>query len=1119
MEAYARFFILGISGAGLMHYVNNFRQTSQTAVEQAEYKPQMRQLIINNLRALLIEKNINQSGEFDSTSIHGICSLIKSPEAVYGVEKIEMDLLNIKTKENPSLTDNKRWQHFFQKSEWQIAQDDYCRRIDSNFEKNKLSYCFSYGAENASPEFYAIARIIPLSFLTENSQHNMQEIDITSEQLAVLDAKKVFFHLETRLMSAASFNTDSNSDNSESVNSAGSYISSQSSITWANDVGECVVTLEDGTQTIARFSGTGTGTSIDTVLFNNPSFIQEDGKKLQLLSLIPNAIQSGQIDGDLNISTVTRLNVKMSCTAHTFKCKKRMDDQNYEAEKTFDDLSFAFNIYNKTNQKIPIQAIKFTLKNNNNEMDNTQADHTLADTTFKGIYTGESNPAGSDIPADIPSSYGVIEGNVTGVSQYCKDICNDYTPGEENTYFYPSIRIVGEDNKKFEKNYNYGFISSTEVDTSNRVHCTVCHMKSCNRFGLNTFGPYKEETREFTTEPQIETIYGLADEPLDGQVPECAVENKYDEIRKIPSKILELTTTNTNNSGCTAIAMGISDENSFTDFSKNAYNFTDCTEKLPVLCFVDGYYVPAMDIDKNNPNSPKRPITKDFASAHEACLKQGREIGSYQSLGFHLVHHNVINGTGPNLQGGFNIFDTIIAKLIEKANASFNFNDIFGDSGTDQTDSSKKFDFINNAERGMFLAPPPDHKVDFISTSTQNIINALKNRGYNKIWIAMESDGDEAAIASLPWALEAKNHPLSVYYGVREGDSAQRSFIALNDTDDNRNDITPLKKAVVDENETVIRKADNNSKYFALIYDIRWRGILPVQKETELPYVCKSISTGQFFITLDENAPSSIKNQKGKPETGAAKCAAASGIFVPPESSMDWVKLMLELNPNDEHHPFPKPNATRSWQNGTVWQDSKRSKDYLQGNETNKYNVGQAVYPIGELSWKDIKKDGKPIKLPGLKKAWVSLKYQGNPTSTADKYKENSVRINRFKSLSELNTTAGSIFNAPSLSSTSIAHNCISYKGQSQSCTTSGSIILKNIGSASGKQNIGSTSGKYYKLCVKNNLPHSFISVTNDCPLDTKQLDLASTDTTVSSQAISNGHLYMSKWLYAWKKK
>ena len=837
------FTFLGISGAGLLHFTSNVQKTSQSTAQKVELKPLLKQQIINNLKSLLIEKSINEHGKAGTANIYGVCSLVQPPSVSSGVAQLKLDLRNIHTKDNSTFS-TKRWKFFFPKTQWEFVEQSPCKRIDSAFKEDKLNHCLRYKGEGTLQNtIYAIARITPRALPGMN-------VISTTENNAVIDPKKVVFHLETQLMSADSLEEESSI----------AYISSLSGIVWANETGECHATAPDGQRTIVKFSGTGTGTTFSRSVFNNPLYSPPPCSGLKIGSLSPDIAQVGNID-NLRLLTLTGLNAKISCTRNTFKCKQKI--QSATTLSGYDNLQFTFHT-TKILNKIPVKAINFTLqKADGKEWDGD--DNGVLDGATVALSPDSTTLISGNKPIKLEDiTAGNFSAVVSGskVASACHSICKNYKPKDQSTYIYPAISIH-EDKTK-----GCVFQSTYSADTGSHVRCTVCHTKACHRFGLGTFGPFKTEQRDITTVNQPasqQTIYGLGEEPLDGQLPECTVKHSYSAMRKPPT-LPDSGNANVSGNTCKGITMNITDENSFKNFNSNTYKARNCNKKLPVLCFVNGHYMPAVKLNPNNLNAPVQVVQTSFHNTQTACFEMGREIGKLYDLGI-LLYSTYSEDKGNRIQKAISAV-TALPPLNGNA-GGFNL----------ESPSDTKFNFINNAGRGMFLAPPAGYKVEFLPEKIKTIISAVLSLGKTEIWTAYEWDGGGAPMASPPWALVAKDHPFSLYYSKE--DVSPRPVILL------RNINTPFNL---------------NKKPLALTHSVRYKGLVPRAHTENLRFVCKNHNTGKFFIS----------SGKGAQNNGQTVCKNEKGAFLPPESGLDYAKLMMDLNPNDDEYPFPDPKVLRS---------------------------------------------------------------------------------------------------------------------------------------------------------------------------------------------------------------
>ena len=868
--------LLGVSGVGLFQYMSNFQQTASGTIEKVAEDQILKNLVIAQMRSLLIEKNIDAQNRVSQNNVYGVCSFVKQPSQSHGIQKLKVSFPNLSSNSSFSLA---RWQVFFPKTEWKHAQASHCQKIDPSFSDGPFSRCFEYigtaGSESGvNRKTYIIAKIVLRQFPDLSPITNLSDS---------FDPKEVVFNLQTVV---ATYGTDDvicvddpdtpdNECDDPNREERVTYMSYQSDVVWTNDVGECHVQASDGKWTVVRMSATSIGSSLDTMVYNSLFYSSDTAtceQRVGMSNINNDVVQAGQ-NSNLRLSSIIALNARLSCTKNKFSCKQRITTESLVAD-TYDEMVFSFNVFNKDISDIKIEEFNITLKNH----DGTELDAT-DNKKLDSVDVSYTSEKGNTISGNEPITYQMSMGShlmnttisnssgTTQLSSYCHNICQNYNPTDSDSYVYPVVTI--EEKKVTIGGVQTGcsFTKDYSDNVNSRVHCTVCHTKACHRYGLGTFGPLHTETRTISSPglpDEQRNIYGLSDEPLDGQIPECVAENSYTSSRKLPGNVQGSGSNAVSSSDCKAMAMGISDESSFKQLKNNTYTVENCNTQLPVLCFINGQYLPAMKINTSNLNAPNEVVTAGFEDAEKVCFETGKEIAKYYDLGILLLqsyittHADLVNRVTNALK--------VLPKLDGTTLTSFNLN----------TESDTRYNFINNAVRGIFLAPS-HYNVSQLSEKSKNIISTVVS-SYDKVWTAMEWDAEGLVVASPPWALVAKNDPYAIFYDKSE--STNHRPVVLQDT----------------------KTYSASSKYFVLTHNIHWKGLVPENENNSHKFVCKKTGSGEFFVT---NASSSLSN-------GPVQCKAEGGIFVPPETGLDWAKAMLALNPNDPEYPFPDPNISDS---------------------------------------------------------------------------------------------------------------------------------------------------------------------------------------------------------------
>ena len=84
--------IMGVSFVALLGYMGGMSTQMGEVTQKHSISFDIHMDILSNLRGLLIETKLDQNGSKQAQNRWGVCSLIKSPGKVHGVDLIEMKL-------------------------------------------------------------------------------------------------------------------------------------------------------------------------------------------------------------------------------------------------------------------------------------------------------------------------------------------------------------------------------------------------------------------------------------------------------------------------------------------------------------------------------------------------------------------------------------------------------------------------------------------------------------------------------------------------------------------------------------------------------------------------------------------------------------------------------------------------------------------------------------------------------------------------------------------------------------------------------------------------------------------------------------------------------------------
>ena len=585
------------------------------------------------------------------------------------------------------------------------------------------------------------------------------------------------------------------------------------SMIWSTDTKECHVQV-DGQWTAVQFAGTGVGRLSNRLVINNALYgpnVQCESN-IQFGEIRPNVIRSGHILENGSIAADHKKNARVSCKKKVYRCPGESgEDSDY-----IDLIEFSTSVFNDSGSMLQLNSVDFTVVDEaSNEVDSSQ-DGKLNTLNMDVRTGGRTFLANTDLSSLVPipaintGSQRILFQLRDKAPGSLADLCDNVCSGSR---YYPAMTM------------NFTNLSSSDCDYSNvyseeenRFRCTVCHSKMCLKVGLGTFGSISTE----------DNIQGLTDEPLDGHIPECA-------LKKTSTKYA-LPDVSDGTGNC--VTLSVTGVDSFKKFVGAKYNFKNCDSSLPVLCFAFGHYLPAM---VPRQNSAPTVFTGSFSSAQSACYRMGREIITRKNLA--------------------EFFKSYWPEIAGIPNASV-IDNLPGDSTV--------FDYINNAARGIFIVPSYNVSVisDWLNKGPNSHLEKLISK-YKEIWVAVEKDGGNQLIGSIPEATVADS-PFAVFF---------------------RKEL-PSRPVLLTDTADISRTGSDT----VLINNIRYKGVYNVSAGKSLrPALCKKQAGN---LVLSENTSLS---------KAPDACRKKAAVFHPPLTSMEWVKALTMLNPNDEMYPFPNP--------------------------------------------------------------------------------------------------------------------------------------------------------------------------------------------------------------------
>ena len=797
--------ILGISSVALVGYMQSVSVEIGSTTEQHNISFDIHTDVIHYLRSLLIETKLDKDGNKQDQNIWGVCSLIKPPTKSHGVDLVKIKLSSSLTGLAEESFSEERWQAFFNKNEYNITSNEApCRAMDSSFQSGSFSRCFRYIGKQSETgsEVYVIARIVPKKF----PDFTIIGLNGNSE----LDVKRVTFELQAIV-----------GVNDEGQTSPIRYYS----MAWSNEIVECDIQVQ-GKWINVQFSGTGTGRLSDRLVVNHPFFDDQLGicSEVEFGDIPASIIMGGHfLENGASIAADHSKNRKIACRKRVYRCP----GESGQDTDFFSSIKFVMGVTNNYGGSLYFNKLNFTLLDQNGDEEDSSDDDQLSTLSVAVRKTSTYFSANEDLNPTVDLQPGfdtliftLMDKDPGSLADLCSRVCS----GEA---YYPSVSMefdyaISENSCSYSKDY---------TEAPYRMGCNVCRSKMCRKIGLGVFGPMSDENG----------LQGLLDEPVDGVIPECALKKSTPISYALPS-------VSAGTGDC--VAMKTTDINSFKLFGSAQYEFHNCSNSLPVLCFAYGHYLPAMEL--SSPGTDPTLFTGNFEQAQEACYKIGRELINEEHLAEYFKKY------WPDISVDTNA--SVITAL-----TTFGLSPL----------APNHFEYVNNASRGIFIAPSYNISSlsNRLSQGSDSYLQKFLSSSHNKLWVAMEKDADSQLIGSIPQANVA-NSEFSVF--TRKENPARA--LILKDT----NPITDTDKDTL------------------LTYNIRYKGVYNVLAGSNThPALC-SRGSGDFALSADTtlaNAPDACKNVD----------PVNPYYFIPPLSSMEWVKAMSLLNPNDGMYPFPNP--------------------------------------------------------------------------------------------------------------------------------------------------------------------------------------------------------------------
>ena len=489
------------------------------------------------------------------------------------------------------------------------------------------------------------------------------------------------------------------------------------------------------------------------------------------------------------------------------------------------------------------------------------------------------------------------EGEEGDSESVCQDVCSQTSP-----VYYPKVEVSygGSDC------YNSDSCKETASFNNRKIACFQCNMKSCHRKGVGTH----------TTNARSSTS---PSEPLDGIVPECAVEGSIDITAPDTTAVssasdMDNKCLKTTSSGLQAVACGNSDDGKVWKPGENQS-----------ACFLDG----ETQILKGGSQG---------LSAQNNCLQV---LSEKQLVGSSDEEGNWREGVLPSLSVAYNLGIDVTGYNCD-GNSGCDVTDFLENSRKMNLGGKKKdgyYTFDNYARFSAFLG---DHKDDNLSGKTDVFVPIQRDAGgmFHSGWMSINYDPDDSEDFRQAYFHREPFNSISFH----DADN----IITPNNNDTNKDQNELPKKVTRKEFLGRVRTSRptyigvdtkfhpshpgdkeeahlGNASDWRLVLTHHWayKGIRHINKNAEnfYPYLCRNLKATAYkdaFTTTSAKGPTM--------ESGYGHCHALNPtvtdtdsdgdlfdeyseywVFAPPDSRKLWAAALQAVAPNAPRYPFPNP--------------------------------------------------------------------------------------------------------------------------------------------------------------------------------------------------------------------
>ena len=581
------------------------------------------QQILENM-LLAAKGSLFSTTDEEGKRTQGLCRIMfKKTESRPPVGAIYLNLSQL-----PNVLDEERWEEVL--PDWTLTPD----LAPCGGAGEGESFCFS-----REKSFLKIS-IVPSNMNPTASQLYTQINNIQSVQ--EIDVKNVGFRFKTEFIQQ---------------NEQGNRVAKKrEAFEWGGMAGYCDYTDQSGETHRLSPTGMETVAGAETV-FNLNSFDGNQDNPIEV-TFEKTVAQAGTYDANGQyIATDSSKSIITSCNEVSFRCRDR-GSATREYEGLYVAGKLEYNVQNNVASSSSMRTqFSYEVKKQGRNIASGENFYFRfnAPCPQREIDSDCENKSSIEKPVNKSHDISVLildSGSRERGNNICRKIC------DANSNYNTAGTGADSNYVGYLKAYFPDHGKGQEFVVPKGIGCTACYMKSCDSFGLGTFGP----------------MHTMPYQPIDAVIPECNIHSEF-HTNLFPyadrGKFKKDFSKGQSDNFCVSAQLNSSTVG--LNFSLEL-----CSTRLPVMCFNFGQYLLAKDIQSGGRSELAKVA---YAEANDRCFKMGHEITDAEKL------NGFLQGARP----------------------------------TELPVNGSNYDFFNLATQGIFLAPQTEEDIAVFKKWVENI--------------------------------------------------------------------------------------------------------------------------------------------------------------------------------------------------------------------------------------------------------------------------------------------------------------------------------------------------------------------------------------------------------------